>query len=85
MSLFATPEEHAANPPTTWVAVKAGPRWWNLRTSSGAVLDTYPTKKAAEAARTDSFYATLYDRETRWYAGEPVAGWKPYNAPKKEG
>lgn len=80
MSLFSGPAEHAANPPESWQVARLG-RVWQLRTAGGGVLDSYPTKRAAEAARADSNIARLYAKETRWYAGEPVDGWKPYVPP----
>lgn len=77
MSLFNGPEEHAANPPDTWVVEKSWSQW-RLCTRDGATLDTFERKRDAEAARTDGFLARLYADETRWYAGENVHGWKPY-------
>ena len=78
MALFVTPEEHAANPPETWVVTKAGPARWQLRTAPGAVLSTFPRKRDAEQERRDGFFVRLYEQERRWFAGEPVRGWKPY-------
>jgi hypothetical protein len=78
MSLFSGPEEHAANPPSSWQVVKAGPRLWHLTTRDGGVLKSEQTKTAAEAERESGFYVNLYEKERRWYAGEPVPGWKPY-------
>ena len=80
MSMFANPEEHAANPPQSWQVAKAADRCWQLTTKDGAVLHSYTTRHAAEAARVSGPYVTFYDRETRWYAGHPVPGWKPYRA-----
>jgi hypothetical protein len=82
MALFATPQEHAANPPETWVVVKRGPRSWalTLNGDTTAVLDRFETKRAAEQARTEGFLVRLYRQEARWYAGEPVPGWRPYSA-----
>lgn len=77
MSLFTSPEEHAANGPETWVVVKSV-RHWRLETADGGVLETFPTKKAAEAGRVEGRIADLYDRESRWYAGEEIPSWKPW-------
>lgn len=77
MSLFSGPDEHAANPPETWTVTRSGRRW-KLCTSSGGVLGAYNTRGQAEAARTSGFLADLYADETRWYAGESVRGWLPY-------
>jgi hypothetical protein len=84
MSLFSGPEEHAANPPETWEVRKLGDRAWSLTTAHAVILETFPTKKLAEAARVDSFYVTLYGKYTRWYAGENVHPWKPWATVKAE-
>lgn len=83
MSLFATPEEHAANPPETWEIRKLYERRWVLIVNKAHPVETqdmFPTKKDAEDARDnpDSWLRRLYDDETRWYKGEPVRGWRPY-------
>jgi hypothetical protein len=80
VALFATPQEHAANPPESWVVVKRGPRSWALTPAGDpdVVLDQFETKRSAEQARTESFLVKLYRQEARWYAGEPVPGWRPY-------
>lgn len=80
MSLFASPEEHAANPPSTWVVKKAAPRLWHLCTKEGIVLSYgHATKKEADSLMTSGFYVNLYNDETRWYAGESVRNWIPYS------
>ena len=79
MSIFGGPAEHAANPPASWRVVKRAPRRWALTlVDGGPVLDTFATRREAEAAKVDGWLVALYAKETRWYAGEPVAGWKPY-------
>lgn len=80
MSLFAGPVEHAANPPESWRVEKGVTRLWFLKTKDGVTLETFPTKKAAEHAKVESFYVSLYEKESRWYAGEAIPGWKPYAA-----
>lgn len=80
MSLFGGRAEHAANPPDTWNVVRSGNRW-NLITTAGAVLDSFDRKRDAEAGRITGFAADLYAKETRWYAGETIPGWKPYQPP----
>ena len=82
MSLFSSPAEHAANPPSTWRVVKHGNKW-ALRTASGDTIGYYETKKAAEEDKRSGPYVRLYNDETRWYAGEPVPGWKPYGSPRR--
>ncbi|MEU4576181.1 hypothetical protein [Nonomuraea sp. NPDC023979] len=79
MSLFATPEEHAANPPSTWKVVPAGTRQWAHATAAGTVLGgRYDRKRDAEADLLTSSYAVLWEQERRWYAGEQVDTWRPY-------
>lgn len=77
MSLFKDPQEHAANPPSSWVVVRQGRRY-ALQTASGVTLDTFERAGHASDARTSGHLVTLYDKERRWYAGENVAGWRPY-------
>jgi len=76
--MFGSPEEHAANPPSSWKVVKAGPRLWHLTTKAGSVLTSMGTQRAAESGREEGFFANLYEKEGRWFRGEPVSGWKPY-------
>ena len=78
-------EEHAANPPQTWVAVKAAARLWHLNTAGGVTLDSFATRKAAEAARESGWAADLYEKERRWYAGEnvPRGSRTPKSAPSR--
>jgi hypothetical protein len=78
MSLFRSPEDHAANPPETWKVVKVTKRLWRLTTKDGIGIASYPRQSDAESATTSGFYVDLYAKETRWYAGEQVDGWKPY-------
>ncbi len=78
MALYTSPEEHAANPPDSWVVVKVGSRLWRLTDSSGTVFETTTTRRAAEALRSSGFYFNLWHDERRWYAGESIRGWKPY-------
>lgn len=80
MSLFRNPEEHAANPPETWQVDKVADRCWRLTAAGGTVtIDTFPTRKVAEAARAYGWAANLWHQETRWYGGEAIAGWKQYS------
>lgn len=79
MSLFGNPERHADNPPETWRVVKVADRNWQLQTKDGGVLESgRKTRREAEELLTTGFYVDLYDKERRWYAGEPVAQWRPY-------
>jgi len=78
MALFSTPEESAANPPSTWKVAKLLPGLWELTTADGGRLDTFTTKTAAEAATESGFLASLYAKEAAWYDGDPVLDWLPY-------
>lgn len=79
MALHSTPEDHDANPPETWEVVKAGERLWHLRQRGAEYpFDSFTTKKAAEAARTNGSAARLYHEEGRWFAGETPPGWKSW-------
>lgn len=76
--IFATPDEHFANPPSTWTVRKHGRKW--ALCIKDHPIDTFLTKKAAEAGKTSGMYFNLYEKESRWYRGESVPNWKPYQA-----
>lgn len=78
MALYSTPERHAANPPSTWRVVKAGPRLWNLVDQNDDVISSHRTKREAEEDKVSGPAVSLYEKEGRWYRGETVVGWKPY-------
>jgi len=85
MGMFSGPTEHAENPPETWLVRKAGDRLWELTTKSGTVINTYGTQTHAREERTPGhFFADLYAKETRWYAGEQIEQWKPWATVKAE-
>lgn len=78
MSLFAGPEQHAANPPATWQAVKSG-RAWAVATADGKILEhSHRTKRDALEAVSSGWAARQWDKEARWYAGETPAGQRSY-------
>lgn len=77
MSLFRNPTDHKANPPSTWVVVKSGSRW-NLQIAKGATIQQFERKRDAESAKESGMWVTLYNKEARWYAGEPVDNWRSY-------
>jgi len=77
MALHLTPEEHDADPPSSWTVEKHGRRW-ALKSSRGGTLDTFATKREAEAAKLTGFHARLWEKEGRWFRGEPVDGWRSY-------
>lgn len=78
MCLYITPEEHAANPPSTWRAVKRSTGSWALVDQPGVELERHTTKKAAEAAIEDGMARRQYDRDTRWFAGHTPPGMKSW-------
>lgn len=81
MALFAplTPEHYAENHPDTWQVVKLANRQWSLTDKNGWPFQCYPTKKEAEANRTEGFYVKLYNTEVDWMnGGHGMNGWKPY-------
>jgi hypothetical protein len=85
VSLFTSPEEHDANPPSTWEVVKMAERVWHLRSAgSDYPLDTFTTKRAAETARTNGSAATLYAMEDLWYRGAEIPGWRMWADVKAE-
>lgn len=75
--LFASPEDHAANPPETWKVARVG-RHWHLTTADGVTIADAPTKTKAESMRFEGFFAKLYADEGRWFKGEKVNNWRPY-------
>jgi hypothetical protein len=88
VALFGSPEEHAQNPPSSWVVVKL-PRngrasRWALTTASEAEsftvapLETFATRRDAEGAKSRGFLFDLWHKDARWYAGEDVGRWKTY-------
>lgn len=83
MALHLTPAEHYADPPSNWTVRKSG-RNWQLLSKSGGVIDTFSTKRAAEGAKVAGFAFNLYQKEERWFRGEPVSGWRPYDAAERK-
>lgn len=83
MALFRSPAEHAQYPPETWNVVHSGsnskPRRWIVEITPGVELAAYPTRRDAVAATQGGRWVELYRKEARWFAGEPVAGWRPYS------
>ena len=84
MSMFGGPEEHAANHPNTWVVRKLYERAWSLQTKDGVRIETRETRRQAEADRVHGRWVSLYDRDTRWYAGDTPSGLKSYAECKAE-
>lgn len=72
------PETHADNPPSTWTVVRRAPKLYAVVTKDGVELETRKTKREAAALLTSGFCVDLYEKERRWYAGETVAGWRPF-------
>lgn len=79
MALFLTPEDHAANPPETWEVRRVTAKCWHLtQANNGPTFSSYRTQRDAEEARTSGVFFNLYFKEGRWFAGEEIFGWKPY-------
>ena len=78
MSLHLTPERHDADPPSAWEVVKVADGCWHLDSSEGWTISYHTTKREAEAAKVSGPHVSLYEQEGRWFAGELVAGWRPY-------
>lgn len=78
MALHRTPEDHEKDPPEAWQVVKVAERCWHLDSSLGWTIGYYTTKHAAEADKVSGPHVSLYEREGRWFAGEPVSNWRPY-------
>jgi hypothetical protein len=81
--MLFSPTEHAANPPSTWQVVKVGPRQWRVYprqySLDDGAIEYCKTKREAEAVKLRGRAVDLYEKEGRWYAGLPVAGWKPFS------
>lgn len=87
MVMFSSPEEHAANPPSSWLVVKVADRCWHLTTKDGVVLEYGSRgrgKAATEALKAGGHSFRHYEDERRWYAGETVQNWRPYAEIKAE-
>ena len=85
MPLFGSPEEHAANPPESWEVEKRAEGIWHLKPKGAEYnIDSYPTKKAAEADKREGHWVRQYQSDSDWYAGKPQAGIKPYHNPRPD-
>ena len=73
------PDEIADNGPETWKVEKRAEHLWSLLTKGNVGLDTFPTRKAALAAKGSGFLVELYNKEHRWYAGEQIPSWRPWS------
>jgi hypothetical protein len=78
MALYATPDQHAGNPPSTWRVRKVKKGLWHVVDAADTTLERATTRREAERLRLTGHAARLWEDERRWYAGEPVAGWRPY-------
>lgn len=78
MSVFPTPEAHAANPPESWTVTRISDRVWYLCAADGVMLDRFKSRDAAVEAKTSGWLFHLYHKEARWYAGENIPNWRPY-------
>ncbi|NTY62620.1 hypothetical protein [Mycolicibacterium sphagni] len=60
---------HFANPPATWTVHKVDTRTWHIRTTDGAVVDRFTTKRDAEQGCVAGTYVRLWHEKTAWYMG----------------
>ncbi|MDR6794397.1 hypothetical protein J2X12_002866 [Pseudarthrobacter oxydans] len=88
MSMYASPEALAANPPETWEVRKRGERSWGLwiEPTNPYPTQTFKTRREALAERDDatSYTRRMVEKERRWYAGEQVDNWKSWAECKAE-
>ena len=63
MSLFATPQDYAANPPGSWTIERVTRCLYTLRARDGRVLATYPRR--GDAVRDADRIRAQYDQERR--------------------
>lgn len=88
MSLYTSPEQHAANPPETWTVERipygTRARWCVVDKQGTQMGPTYETKREAEANLDSGWYVRHWEKEQRWYDGESIPGWKSYAECKAE-
>jgi hypothetical protein len=90
MTLYASPELHAANPPESWTVerIPNGSRaFFGLVIEAGQrPVETFTTRRDAEQAKgnPESWHRKLYAKEARWYAGENIPGWRSWADVKAE-
>ena len=82
--MHMTLADHDADPPSAWKIVKVTSRCWHLDSSLGGTIGSYATRKAAEADKESGPYVNMWENEGRWMRGEPVPGWRPYDAARAE-
>ena len=70
-------DKHEQNHPKTWKVERRGRRF-HVVTLDGYSLDSFDTKRDALRASQSGFLVDLYDKETRWFAGENITGWRSY-------
>jgi hypothetical protein len=82
--------QHIENPPETWRVERIPEtRRWALVTDDGDAalagdrIDTFETMREAQEARESGFMAELWRKESRWYAGESINGWRDYSEVRK--
>lgn len=82
MVMYLTPEEHAANPPSTWYVEQSATddRRWYLKDRQGTILDAGLTRGGVESMRTHGFMFDLWHDEQLWFHGgdSKIIGRKPY-------
>lgn len=62
---------HFANPPESWTVRKAAERRWHVVNAAGDVVDSFTTRKDAEAelARDGDRYGRIWRDRDAWYRG----------------
>jgi len=80
--MFTTPEQHAANPPSTWKVIRRTKTSWATVTKDGDVIEYHERKRDADESLTEGRMFRLYQQEGRWFAGDTPTGWTPYTSPK---
>jgi hypothetical protein len=65
MALYASPEQHAANPPATWQVRKVRDRSWHVVDAAGTTIERAATRREAERLRLAGHAARLWETERR--------------------
>lgn len=73
--MYVLPEVHAVNGPDTWTVEKVADRTWHVKDRHGATMDTYTTKRAAQAdIEPGGLLHARYDEKGAWFAGKTPHG-----------
>lgn len=88
-SPYATPEDHAANPPSTWRVEKVTNYYrkrpdWTILDRQDRALGSFDTRKVATEALVHGVAAQQWEQDRTWFAGEPTPGRRPYAEVQRE-